>query len=108
MLSDRALNAVAGAGYAGGRVAADAPFLISGYERGEDLEADGVGLVYARQAGCDPQACVRWLERLDGLERAYGVDVPGGWQSHPPSPDRADALRALLAADAGGLRAAPP
>ena len=96
VLSDRALNAAAGAGYAGGKLAADAPFLISGYERSQELAADAVGLRYARQAGFDPEACVRWWERLAPLERAQDDGVPGWWRTHPSSPERAAALRALV------------
>lgn len=96
VLSDRVLDAAAGAGYVGGKLAADAPFLISGYERSQELEADAVGLGYARGAGFEPQACVRWWERLAPLERAQDDGVPGWWRTHPSSPERAAALRALV------------
>jgi predicted Zn-dependent protease len=82
-------------------------YMLLGYGREYELEADEVGLRYARRAGYDPRRMVtflRWMRRNDLLrgQRLYhGFDA-----THPDTATRiakADTMATLLAAEPGAL-----
>jgi predicted Zn-dependent protease len=82
-------------------------YMLLGYGREYELEADEVGLRYARHAGYDPRRMVtflRWMRRNDLLrgQRLYhGFDA-----SHPDTATRiakADTMSNLLVAESGAL-----
>ncbi len=84
-----------------------ANYMLLGYGREYELEADEVGLRYARHAGYDPRRMVtflRWMRRSDLLrgQRLYhGFDA-----THPDTATRiakADTMANLLVAEAGAL-----
>lgn len=103
--------AAAGSGSAAGAVATIANhmtnYMLLGYGREYELEADEVGLRYARQAGYDPRRMVsmlRWMRRNDMLrgQRLYhGFDA-----THPDTATRiakADTMAHMLIAEKGPL-----
>ena len=82
-------------------------YMLLGYGREYELEADEVGLRYSRRAGYDPRRMVtflRWMRRNDLLrgQRLYhGFDA-----THPDTATRiakADTMATLLAAEPGAL-----
>jgi predicted Zn-dependent protease len=84
-----------------------ANYMLLGYGREYELEADEVGLRYARRAGYDPRrmvAFLRWMRRNDLLrgQRLYhGFDA-----THPDTATRiakADTMATLLVAAPGAL-----
>jgi predicted Zn-dependent protease len=84
-----------------------ANYMLLGYGREYELEADEVGLRYARRAGYDPRrmvAFLRWMRRNDLLrgQRLYhGFDA-----THPDTATRiakADTMATLLMAAPGAL-----
>jgi len=103
--------AAAGSGSAAGAVVMISNhmtnYMLLGYGREYELEADEVGLRYARRAGYDPRrmvAILRWMRRNDMLraQRLYhGFDA-----THPDTAVRiakADTMANLLIAEAGPL-----
>jgi len=88
---------------------ADVPLRLSGWERGQEREADAVGLYYVWRAGYRPEACAENMLRLTRDSAAHG-NAAGiwWWNVHPPSSERVVALRKLsLQARAGSLRYTP-
>jgi predicted Zn-dependent protease len=82
-------------------------YMLLGYGRDYELEADEVGLRYARRAGYDPRRMVtflRWMRRSDLLrgQRLYhGFDA-----THPDTATRiakADTMSHLLVGESGQL-----
>lgn len=63
------------------------------YSRQHEKEADEIGIHYMARAGYDPGEAVRLWERFSQHE---AVRVPEFLSTHPASPKRVDALRALL------------
>ena len=103
--------AAAGSGSAANAVATIAShmtnYMLLGYGREYELEADEVGLRYARRAGYDPRRMVtmlRWMRRNDMLrgQRLYhGFDA-----THPDTATRiakADTMANMLIAEKGPL-----
>ena len=103
--------AAAGSGATAGAVATIANhmtnYMLLGYGREYELEADEVGLRYARQAGYDPRRMVsmlRWMRRNDMLR---GQKLYHGFEaSHPDTAIRiakADTMAHMLIAEKGTL-----
>jgi predicted Zn-dependent protease len=103
--------AAAGSGATAGAVATIANhmtnYMLLGYGREYELEADEVGLRYARQAGYDPRRMVsmlRWMRRNDmlrGQKLYHGFDA-----THPDTATRiakADTMAYMLIAEKGPL-----
>jgi predicted Zn-dependent protease len=103
--------AAAGSGATAGAVATIANhmanYMLLGYGREYELEADEVGLRYARQAGYDPRRMVsmlRWMRRNDmlrGQKLYHGFDA-----THPDTAIRiakADTMAYMLIAEKGPL-----
>lgn len=88
------LDRVAGAG---------SSLLFTGLSRGDEMEADSLGLLYAAGAGYQPAAFIRALERMEVAEGApdAGQRFRTLRTTHPPTGDRIEALRR-------GVEALPP
>jgi predicted Zn-dependent protease len=86
-------------------------YMLLGYGREYELEADEVGLRYAKRAGYDPRRMVAFMrslrrkEILRGQRMYHALDV-----THPDTATRiakADTMAALLAAEGGPLESRP-
>lgn len=82
---------------------ADVPLRLGGWERGQEREADAVGLYYAWRAGYDPDACASNMLRMARHAAAQGhTEQVSWWRVHPVSSERVVALRKLAAAAQAG------
>lgn len=63
---------------------------LLGYGRGNELQADQYGVVYAARAGYDPEAMLTFFQRLDVIEKEEmaGQHISPYWQDHPPTQER--------------------
>jgi len=70
--------------------AADAAFteLMLGYSREDELLADKLGTRYAKLAGYDPHAMIKFLERLQDINRRKPLRPRSYFKTHPYVPDR--------------------
>ncbi len=68
-------------------VATDLSHLLleRGFSRQEEMQADSVAVDLLSEAGYDPTALIRVLEKIADLEQPSG---PGILRSHPPAPER--------------------
>ncbi|MBI1978096.1 MAG: M48 family metalloprotease [Candidatus Omnitrophica bacterium] len=67
--------------------------ILSRYSRVDEYRADEVGYILARKAGYDTSGLLRFLRKIQNLERG-GVSIPF-LNSHPPTPDRIARLESL-------------
>ncbi len=74
--------------------------LFTGLGRGEEMEADSLGVIYATAAGYRPDGLATFVARLaqSGTPAARGGFLRELQATHPPAPDRLEALRRQLAA----------
>ncbi|GAB5561525.1 MAG: M48 family metallopeptidase [Synoicihabitans sp.] len=71
---------------AGGGVTA---ITQSAFDRGKELEADRIGLIYMAKAGYDPRESLRLLERMEEDIASKGGPTTNGWlANHPGFPQR--------------------
>jgi predicted Zn-dependent protease len=89
-------------GFALGRLTsfalADVPLRLGGWERGQEREADAVGLYYAWRAGYDPDACASNMLRMARHAAAEGhTERLSWWRTHPVTSERVVVLRKLAA-----------
>jgi metalloendopeptidase OMA1, mitochondrial len=75
--------------------------LIRPFSRGQELQADGLGLRYLARAGYDPAAAVAFWRRMAALERGGGR-VPPFLATHPAGERRIEELEELLPAVRAG------
>lgn len=84
---------------------------LKSYSRGQEHEADGLGVRYLQRAGFDPGAMASFLENLQRNEQLEGAlagkqgSIPGYFSTHPQTADRVAQVRALgqqAAAEAPG------
>ena len=63
---------------------------LLGYGRGNELQADQYGVVYAARAGYDPEAMLTFFQRLDVIEKEEmaGQHLSPYWLDHPPTQER--------------------
>lgn len=82
-------------------------YMLLGYGRDFELEADEVGLRYAHRAGYDPRRMVLFLRTLRRKEMLRGQSLYHGLEAtHPDTALRiakADTMAGLLAAEGGAL-----
>jgi beta-barrel assembly-enhancing protease len=89
--------------------AAGTGLLFTGLGRRDEMEADSLGLLYARAAGYDPGGLARFLARLEGAQAGAGGEGAARrlaeWRaSHPDAAERIEALGRQLGAGEGGAR----
>jgi len=70
--------------------AADTAFteLTLGYSREDELLADQLGTRYAKLAGYDPHAMIKFLGKLQELEKRRPLQGKNYYKTHPYVPDR--------------------
>jgi predicted Zn-dependent protease len=68
--------------------------LIRPFNRGQELEADALGLRYMARAGYDPAESVAFWRRMMALERESGI--PAFLSTHPAGAQRIERLEELL------------
>ena len=82
---------------------------VSGYGRGNELQADQIGLEYAAAAGYDTEQLHHFFETLLRQERDAGQGgFHGLFASHPDTRQRIERLRARAAELPGGARVERP
>lgn len=69
--------------------------LVLPYSRGQELEADNVGLTYMARAGYDPSAAVGFWQRM---AQTGGASPPAFLSTHPSNQQRIDGIRQRLPA----------
>jgi predicted Zn-dependent protease len=68
--------------------------VIRPFSRGQELEADALGLGYMARAGYDPKAAIAFWQRMQRLEGEGGT--PAFLSTHPSSARRIERLEELL------------
>ncbi|HTZ11422.1 MAG TPA: Maf and M48 domain-containing protein [Candidatus Margulisiibacteriota bacterium] len=70
--------------------AADTAFteLLLGYGREDELLADKLGTRYAKLAGYDPHGMLKFLEKLQDIDRRKPLEPKSYFKTHPYVPDR--------------------
>lgn len=76
------------------------PMSFLKFTRGDEKEADYLGMQYMYEAGYDPQAFTQMFEKLLSKEKKQPGTVAKAFETHPPTPDRIAAsekeIRTLL------------
>lgn len=78
------------------------------YSRDHELEADREGCLYLQHASIDPHGLLEFFERLGAQEKETDLDpLVGMTLTHPPSRERAERLRQVIAQDPATYRRLP-
>ncbi len=64
------------------------PLTFLKFSRGDEAEADFLGVQYMYKAGYDPQSFVTLFEKLDALEKHKPGTLAKAFSDHPQTPDR--------------------
>jgi predicted Zn-dependent protease len=64
------------------------PLAFLKFTRGDEAEADYLGIQYMYKAGYDPNSYVAFFSKVIEEERRTPGSVPAIFSSHPPTPDR--------------------
>ena len=87
---------ILGYGDLGGQLASGASQLtLLKFSRGDETEADLVGMDIAARAGYDPRAAVKLWQKMSGLSQGQG-QPPQFLSTHPAHATRIDTIRAAL------------
>lgn len=70
--------------------------LFTGLSREDEMEADSLGVLYARATGYQAAGLVRFLERLVSAEGSGDAGLKEWTASHPSTAERLEVLRAQL------------
>ncbi|HUF12336.1 MAG TPA: M48 family metalloprotease [Longimicrobiales bacterium] len=81
---------------------AGASLLFTGLSREDEMQADSLGLIYARAVGYRPDGMLQFLAHLDAAVEEEEGGLREWVATHPPTTERADKLRADMAA--AGIR----
>ena len=78
--------------------------LFTGLSRGDEMEADSLGVLYAEAAGYRRDGLLQFLRHLDAAEAAGSDGVQEWTSTHPRTADRIQAVERQMArrVDAGG------
>lgn len=69
----------------------------SAFDRGKELEADHIGLMYMAKSGYDPRESLRLLQRMEEHIAAQGGPSSNGWfANHPNFPERQIRINELM------------
>jgi metalloendopeptidase OMA1, mitochondrial len=66
------------------------------HSRGQESEADYIGLLYMARAGYDPEEAVRFWERFAEVNRRSGPATPAFLRTHPLDEHRIEQIRSWL------------
>ena len=66
------------------------------HSRGQESEADHLGLIYKARAGYDPQAAIDFWRRFAAYNSEHGSKTPAFLSTHPVDSTRISQLEALL------------
>jgi hypothetical protein len=64
------------------------PIAFLKFARGDEAEADWLGLQYMYKSGYDPQAFIQFFEKIDALEKHKPGTLAKVFADHPQTPDR--------------------
>ena len=70
--------------------------LFTGLSRGDELEADSLGLIYAAGAGYRTDGLLQFLRHLQAAEGTAGLGLREWVATHPPTADRVAAVERQL------------
>ena len=71
--------------------------LFTGLAREDEVEADAIGVGYARAVGYRPDGMLQFLQHLEQVVQSSGGGVREWVASHPPTAERIEALRRHMA-----------
>ncbi|AMR25743.1 peptidase M48 [Hymenobacter psoromatis] len=81
-----------------GRIAQPAAQLVSlKYSRGDENEADGLGVKYSTKVGYDASHMANFFQTLERTEQQSGGSTPAFLSTHPSSADRYERVKQLAA-----------
>jgi predicted Zn-dependent protease len=87
-----------GAGLAARSAASFAvPLTFMKFSRGDEAEADYLGLQYMYKTGYDPNAFVAFFEKVQALEKKKPGALAKAFSTHPQTPDRIEATQKEIA-----------
>jgi metalloendopeptidase OMA1, mitochondrial len=66
------------------------------HSRGQESEADEIGLIYMARAGYDPEAAVGFWQRFGAFSAQQGNNTPAFLRTHPTDETRVRQLQALM------------
>ncbi|MFB3919237.1 MAG: Maf family nucleotide pyrophosphatase [Candidatus Velamenicoccus archaeovorus] len=58
-------------------------FLLSGYSQEDELTADGMGAIYAKRAGYNPQGMIKFLDKLRKRQKKEPPQALSYFKTHP-------------------------
>jgi len=73
------------------------PLTFLKFSRGDEAEADYLGLQYMYKAGYDPNSFVSFFEKVQADERKEPGTIPKVFATHPPTPDRIENIQKEIA-----------
>ncbi len=73
------------------------PLTFLKFSRDDEREADYLGLQYMYKAGYDPNSFVAFFEKVEADERKEPGTIPKAFATHPPTPDRIEAIQKEIA-----------
>ena len=73
------------------------PLTFLKFSRNDEREADYLGLQYMYKAGYDPNSFVSFFEKVQAEERKEPGTIPKAFSTHPPTPDRIEAIQKEIA-----------
>jgi beta-barrel assembly-enhancing protease len=73
------------------------PLTFLKFSRGDEAEADYLGLQYMYKAGYDPNSFVSFFEKVQSDEKKQPGTIPKIFSTHPPTPDRIEAIQKAIA-----------
>jgi len=73
------------------------PLTFLKFSRGDEAEADYLGLQYMYKAGYDPNSFVSFFEKVQSDEKKEPGTIPKVFSTHPPTPDRIEAIQKEIA-----------
>jgi len=78
--------------------AADAAFteLLLGYSREDELLADRLGARYSKLAGYDPHGMIKFMNKLQEIQRHKPLQPRTYYKTHPYVPDRVRVIKQEL------------
>lgn len=69
------------------------------YGRGQELEADRLGMKFAESAGYDPSQIMRFMQKMGEKDGKMDDPVTVFLSTHPPAPHRVDQAKKILKAE---------